>query len=74
MRSLDFIPLGSNNGVFAKKTADGVTAIDTHVDDVTGICSSEGEESRLKADIQKFYKIKQKDTSKPFKILGILVT
>ena len=28
----------------------------------------------LKAGIQKFYKIKEKDTSKPFKVLGILVT
>jgi len=32
------------------------------------------EESRLKAGIQKFYKRKEKDTSKPFKVLGILVT
>ena len=28
---------------------------------------------RLKARIQKFYKIKEKDTAKPFKALGILV-
>ena len=28
----------------------------------------------LKAGIQKFYKIKEKDTTKPFKVLGILVT
>ena len=52
----------------------GFMAIDTHVDDGMGICSSEGEESRLKHGIQKFYKIKEKDTSKPFKVLGILVT
>jgi len=38
----------------------------------TGICSSEEEESRLKAGIQKFYYIKEKDTSKPFKVLSIL--
>jgi len=43
-------------------------------DDGTGICSSEEEESRIKSGIQKFYKIKEKDTSKPFKVLGILVT
>jgi len=44
------------------------------VDDVTGICSSEEEELDLKAGIQKYYKIKEKDTTKPFKVLGILVT
>ena len=49
-------------------------AIDMYIDDGTGICSSKGEESSLKARIQKFYKIKEKDTSKPFKVLGILVT
>ena len=48
--------------------------VDTHMDDGMGICSSEEEESKLKARIQKFYKIKEKDTSKPFKVLGILVT
>jgi len=45
-----------------------------HVNNGTGICSSEEEEFNLKAGIQKFYKIKEKDTSKPFKVLGILVT
>ena len=49
-------------------------AMDTHVDDGTGICLSEGEDSKLKDSIQKFYKIKEKDTTKPFKVLGILVT
>jgi len=49
-------------------------AIDTHIDNVTRICLSEGEELNLKAGIKKFYKIKEKDTSKPFKVLGILVT
>jgi len=44
-----------------------------HVDDGTGTCLSE-EELDLKAGIQKFYKIKEKDTTKPFKVLGILVT
>ena len=34
---------------------------------------SEEEEVRLKVRIQKFYKIKEKDTSKPFKVLVILV-
>jgi len=38
-----------------------------------GIFPSEEEESRLKAGIQKFYKIKEKNTSKPFNVLGILV-
>lgn len=71
---MGLIPLASDTGVFAKKTAGGLIAIDTHVDDATGICSSEGEELELKAGIQKFYKIKEKDTSKPFKVLGILVT
>ena len=44
------------------------------MDDITGICSSEGEEIRLKTSIKEFYKIKEKDTSKLFKVLGILVT
>jgi len=44
------------------------------MDDGTGICLSEEEESRIKSGIQKFYKIKEKDTSKQFKVLGILVT
>ena len=73
LKSLGFEPLGSDTGVFLNKSPTGFTAIDTHVDDRTRICSSEEEESRLKAGIQKFYKIKVKDTSKPFKVLGILV-
>src|SRR5882672_1691496 len=74
LKSLGFIPLGSDTGVFLNKSSTGFTAIDTHVDDGMGISSSEEEESKLKARIQKFYKIKEKDTSKPFKVLGILVT
>ncbi len=74
LRSLGFEPLGSDSGVFLRKSATGITTIDTHVDDGTGICSSEEEESKLKADFQMFYKIKEKDTSKLFKVLGILVT
>jgi len=74
LKELGFAPLGSDTGVFLRKTSVGITAIDTHVDDGTGICSSEEEESRLKDDIRRFYKIKEKDTSKPFKVLGILVT
>jgi len=49
-------------------------AIYTHIDNGTGICSSKEEELDLNAGIQKFYKIKEKDTSKPFKVLGLLVT
>ena len=74
LKSLGFAPLGSDSGVFVRRTREGITAIDTHVDDATGICSSEGEELSLKAGVQKFYKIKEKDTSKPFKVLGILIT
>jgi len=73
LKSLGFAPLGSDTGVFLNKSPTGFTAIDTHVDDRTRILSSEEEESRLKARIQKFYKIKEKDTSKLFKVLGILV-
>ena len=73
LKGLGFRPLGSNMGIFIKKSKMGITAIDTHVDDTTGICSSE-EELDLKAGIKKFYKIKEKDTSKPFKVLSILVT
>ena len=74
LRSLGFAPLGSDLGMFLQKSAAGITAIDTHVDDGMGICSSEEEELQLKAGFQKFYKIKEKDMSKPFKVLGILVT
>jgi len=74
LKSLGFSPLGSDTGVFLSKSQTGFTAIDTNVDDGMGICSSEEEESRIKSGIQKFYKIKEKDTSKPFKVLGILVT
>ena len=74
LRNLGFAPLGSDTGVFLRKSKSGIVMIDTHVDDGTGICSSEEEELSLKAGIQKFYKIKEKDTSKPFKVLGILVT
>ena len=74
LKGLGFTPLGSDTGVFLCKSSIGITAIDTHVDDGTGICSSEEEELSLKTGIQKFYKIKEKDMSKPFKVLGILVT
>ena len=74
LKGLGFRPLGSDMGIFLKKSKMGIMAIDTHVDDATGICSSEEEELDLKAGIKKFYKIKEKDTSKPFKVLGILVT
>ena len=74
LKSLGFALLRSNSGVFLWKSAAGITVINTHVDDGTGICSSEEEELQLKASFQKFYKIKEKDTSKPFKVLGILVT
>src|SRR6266481_3762303 len=54
LKSLGFVLLGSNSGVFLRKSAKGITAIDTHVDDGTGICSSEEEEElELKAGIQK---------------------
>jgi len=45
-----------------------------HVDEGTGVCSVRRRNWNLKADIHKFYKIKEKDTSKPFKVLSILVT
>jgi len=73
LKTLGFSLLESNPGVFLRKSKKGIIAIDTHVDDGTGICSSE-EELDLKTGIQKFYKIKEKDTSKPFKVLGLLVT
>jgi len=74
LRSLGYAPLESDPGVFLWKSAKGIFAIDTHVDDKTRICLSKEEESDLKDGIQKFYKIKEKDTSKPFKVLGIQVT
>jgi len=51
LKELGFAPLGSDTGVFLCQTAVGITAIDTHVDDGTGICSSEEEELNLKTDI-----------------------
>ena len=74
LKKLGFVPLGSDTDVFLKKSETGVIVIDTHVDDNTGICSSEEEELCLKEGIKKSFKIKEKDTSKPFKVLGILVT
>ena len=56
------------------KSNRGIIAINMHIDNRTGICLSKEEELDLNASIQKFYKIKEKDTSKPFKVLGILVT
>src|SRR5882724_5190874 len=73
LKSLGFSLLESDPGVFLHKSSKGITAIDTHVNDGTGIFSSEEEETNLKAGIQKFYKLKEKDTSKPFKVLGMLV-
>src|SRR5882724_506233 len=70
LKELGFTPLGSDTGVFLCKKSVGIMAIDTHVDNGTRICSSEEEELRLKADIRKFYMRKQKDTFKPFKVLG----
>jgi len=52
--------LESDPGVFLCKLAKGIIAIDTHVDNGTGICLSEEEEDELKASIQEFYKIKEK--------------
>jgi len=74
LKMLGFAPLESDPGVFLHSSNKGITAIDMHVDNSTRICSSEEEELDLNAGIQKFYKIKEKDTSKPFKVLGILIT
>jgi len=74
LKLLGFIPLKSDTGMFLNVSATGFMAVDMHMDDGMWICSSEEEELKLKAVIQKFYKIKEKDTSKPFKFLGILVT
>src|SRR5882724_8751080 len=73
LKSLGFTPLKSDCGIFISKTASGFTVIDMHMDDGTGICSSKEEELRIKHGIQKFYKIKEKNTTQPFKVLGILV-
>jgi len=51
LKSLRFIRLGSDTGVFLKTSKRGFTVIDTYINDSMGICSSE-EESRLKAGIQ----------------------
>src|SRR5882724_10410422 len=50
LKELGFTPLGSDTGVFLCKTAIGIMAIDTHIDDGMGICSSE-EELILKTNI-----------------------
>jgi len=55
------------------KSNKGIIPINLHLDDRTGFCSSK-EELNLKASIQKFYKLKEKDISKSFKVLGMLVT
>jgi len=43
LKSLGFTPLRSDAGVFVNKSARVIMAIDTHVDDVMGICLSEEE-------------------------------
>ena len=53
LKELGFVPLGSDMGVFLKRTTTGIIAIDTHVDDAMGICSSEEEELHLKEGIQR---------------------
>ena len=58
LKILRFLPLESDPGVFLHKSDKGIVAIDMHIHDGTGVCSSEEEELDLKADIQKFYKIK----------------
>jgi len=63
LKKSKILPLESNPGVFLCKSNKGIVAIDMHVDEGTGVCSSEEEELDLKADIHKFYKIKEKDTS-----------
>jgi len=63
LKSLGFTLLKSDCGIFISKTASGFTAIDTQVDDAMGICSSKEEELRIKCGIQKFYKIKEKNTT-----------
>jgi len=40
LKTLGYIPLESDTGVFMHKSATGISAIDTHVDDGTGICST----------------------------------
>ena len=58
LKSLGFSLLESNPGVFLHKSGKGIIAIDTHIDNGTGICLSEEEELDLKTGIQKFYKLK----------------
>jgi len=58
--------------MFLNKFMTGFIAMDTHIDNGMGICLSM-EESRLKPSIKRFYKIKEKYTYKPFKVLRILV-
>ena len=54
---------------------DGAWSILTmHMDDITGICSSDSELDSVKKAIGAFWKYKEKDTNKPVKILGLLVS
>src|SRR5882724_12860422 len=64
LKSLGFTLLKSDCSIFISKTTSSFTAIDTHVDDATGIWSSE-EELRIKHGIQKFYKIKRRTRLTP---------
>ena len=67
LKSLSFTPLGSDAGVFVNKSARGIMTIDIHVDNVMGNGHMfEQGGVTTETSIQEFYKIKEKDTSKPF--------
>jgi len=70
---LGFAPLGSDPGVFLRKSDGWHPQRLTHnVDDSTGICFKRGGGVDLEDRHPEVLKIKEKDTSKPFKVLGIL--
>ena len=63
-----------DHSVFFQKANDQWSILTIHTNDITGICSSTIELDMVKQEIGKFWKFKEKNTVRPVKILGILVT
>ena len=74
LHTLGFICTYLDHSVFHRSAGDTWAILTIHTDDITGVASSEDEVDRVKKDLGKHWKFKEKDFSKPVKILGILVT
>lgn len=66
-------PLISAPSVFFRSDAEGEVIMATHVDDCTAATTPKEETARLKSQLDKLYKYKDKDLSQPVKLLGTTV-